>query len=100
MARLTLEELQKDPLLLLDFEHLKSMGVNADDVWDSFAEYQISAMMNILTAKSKVCFQCTYQVTSPATTNLIQKQLKKYSVNERYVLYMLSCCYACPCCCC
>lgn len=33
MARLTLEELQEDPLLLLDFEHLKSMGVNADDVW-------------------------------------------------------------------
>lgn len=32
MARLTLEELQEDPLLLLDFEHLKSMGVNADDV--------------------------------------------------------------------
>lgn len=33
MARLTIEELQEDPLLLLDFEHLKSMGVDPNEPW-------------------------------------------------------------------
>lgn len=33
MARLTLEELQKDSLFLLDFERLNSMGVDASEVW-------------------------------------------------------------------
>ena len=71
MARLTLEELQKDPLLLLDFEHLKSMGVNADDVWGFICRILDFCDDEHFNSKVKVCFQCTYQVTSPATTNLI-----------------------------
>lgn len=33
MARLTLEELREDNLILLDFEHLNVMGVDANEVW-------------------------------------------------------------------
>lgn len=33
MARLMLEELREDYLLKLDFEHLDSMGVDANEVW-------------------------------------------------------------------
>ena len=33
MARLTIEELREDNLILLDFEHLNVMGVDANEVW-------------------------------------------------------------------
>ena len=71
MARLTLEELQEDPLLLLDFEHLKSMGVNADDVWGFICRILDFCDDEHFNSKVKSMFSITYQVTSPATINLI-----------------------------
>lgn len=100
MARLTLEDLRADPLVKPDFDILKKSAYLKMNLGGLFVRCQIFVMMNILILKLRVCSLYIQLVIFHVFTNLIQKQLKKFSNNERYVLYQLSCCYACSCSCC
>lgn len=103
MARLTLEELKKDPLTKGDFERMKIMGLDANEPWALVCKildfcddgYFNMRALNLFSIYVTGYFDCYRRLNSEKIEKL--KRLLNY---ERYVLYMLSCCYAYSCSCC
>lgn len=87
-----------------DFERMKIIGLDPNEPWALVCKildfcddgyFNIRAL-NLFSIYVTGYFDC-YRRLNPEK---VEKKIKKLLDNERYVLYMLSCCYACSCCCC